>query len=226
MIHQSRALFAALPVERICALLNLDRSGLYRVARPRSEVNKDNETALRDAIETIVVEFAGYGYRRVTAQLARDGWCVNHKRVLRIMQQESLLCQLRRRWVATTDTFTQRVDSDHGLRVYPNLLQGKKASEISGLNQVSCVTARWVADLTYIRLPSGFCYLAAVLDAFSRRVVGWHLSRFIDSDLSLVALGFQEIRWTPLCNKDNRPQALFTIPTEGFSTPAVSMSSD
>ncbi len=172
MMQEGLTLFATLSVERACALLNLARSRYYQSALVAPE--KD-ETALRDAIENIVVEFAGYGYRRVTAQLARDGWQVNHKRVLRIMQQESLLCQLRRRWVATTD-------SDHGLRVYPNLLLGKKASDLSGLNQV------WVADLTYIRLPNGFCYLAAVLDAFSRRVVGWHLSRFIDSDLALAAL--------------------------------------
>lgn len=171
MIHSSRSLFAALPVERACALLGLDRSGYYR-ARENRRAHDVDETALRDAIENIVVEFAGYGYRRVTAQLARDGCTVNHKRVLRIMRQESLLCQLKRRWVPTTN-------SEHGLRVYPNLLQKVKAAR---LDQV------WVADITYIRLPGGFCYLAAVLDAFSRRCVGWHLSRFIDGDLALAAL--------------------------------------
>ncbi|HEV2121840.1 MAG TPA: IS3 family transposase [Chloroflexota bacterium] len=170
MIQSSRAAgFADLPVERACALLGLDRSGYYR--QPKSRIASD-ETALRDAIEDIVVQFAGYGYRRVTAQLARDGWQVNHKRVLRILREESLLCQLKRRWTRTTD-------SAHGLAVYPKLVKGLS---VQRLNQV------WVADITYIRLPSSFCYLAAVLDAFSRRCVGWHLSRSIDGDLAGAAL--------------------------------------
>ncbi len=173
MIQASRAFFAALPLERACALLELDRSGFYRTAA--QERVSDTQTALREAIENVVLGCSGYGYRRVTAQLARDGWQVNHKCVLRIMREESLLCQLKRRWVQTTD-------SEHGLKTYPNLLKGKKVSDVSALNQV------WVADITYIRLPSGFCYLAAVLDGFSRRVVGWHLSRFIDGDLALIAL--------------------------------------
>jgi hypothetical protein len=144
MIHNSRGQFAVLPVERACALLNLDRSGYYRkpeiglCSNPSSD---QDETVLRDAIENIVLEFAGYGYRRVTAQLVRDGWSVNRKRVLRIMRQESLLCQLKRRWVKTTD-------SVHGLRVYPNLL--RSGTSVERLNQV------WVADITYIRLPGGF----------------------------------------------------------------------
>jgi len=176
MIHNSRSQFAALPVERACALLSLDRSGYYREPKIGQHLDPpwaEDETALRDAIENIVVEFSGYGYRRVTAQLARDGWSVNHKRVLRIMRRESLLCQLKRRWVPTTD-------SEHGLRVYPNLLRG--GAKVERLNQV------WVADITYVRLPGGFCYLAAVLDAFSRRVVGWHLSRWVDGDLAQAAL--------------------------------------
>ena len=115
---------------------------------------------------------AGYGYRRVTEQLRRDGWRINAKRVLRVMRQESLLCQLRRRWVPTTD-------SDHGLTVYPNL---PKTTVVERLDQV------WVADITYIRLPGGFCYLAAILDAHSRRVVGWQLSDRIDTNLALGAL--------------------------------------
>jgi transposase InsO family protein len=174
MIQASRTTFVDLPVERACALLGLDRSGYYRAREDRQahQAHDVDETALRDAIENIVAEFAGYGYRRVTAQLARDGWTVNHKRVLRIMRQESLLCQIKRRWVPTTD-------SEHGLHIYPNLLRDTK---VEGLNQA------WVAAITYIRLPGGFCYLAALLDAFSRRVVGWHLSRFVDGDLALAAL--------------------------------------
>jgi putative transposase len=127
---------------------------------------------LRDAIERVVLEFAGYGYRRVTAALRREGWSVNHKRVLRIMREESLLCQLRRRFVPTTD-------SVHALGRYPNLI---KDAEIDRLDQV------WISNITYIRLPTAFCYLAAILDAYSRKCVGWHLSRWIDSHLTLCAL--------------------------------------
>src|SRR5205823_10146163 len=120
-------------------------------------------------------DFPGYGYRRVTAHLRRDGWRINRKRVLRVMREESLLCQLKRHWTRTTD-------SEHGLRVYPNLLADCGWRALTGLDQA------WVADLTYIRLPSGFCYLAAILDAFSRKVVGWSLSRSIDAALAVAAL--------------------------------------
>ena len=129
-------------------------------------------TFLRDAIETIVLELPGYGYRRVTAELHHQGFIVNHKRVLRVMRHEALHCVLKKRFIATTD-------SDHGERVYPNRL---KQLTLSGINQA------WGADITYIRLPSGFCYLAAILDAFSRRCVGWALSKDIDTRLCLSAL--------------------------------------
>ena len=131
-----------------------------------------DRVALRDAIERLVLDFPGYGYRRVTRALQRDGWRINHKRVLRVMRQESLLCQLKRRFVATTD-------SAHGHRTYPNLLAGL---ELTAVNQA------WVADLTYIRLPTAFIYLACILDAYSRRCVGWELSRRIDTTLTLAAL--------------------------------------
>lgn len=128
--------------------------------------------ALRDAIEAIVLELPGYGYRRVTHELRRQGWVVNAKRVLRVMREESLLCQLKRRFAPTTD-------SRHRFTHYPNLLRD---------HAVTRPNQAWVADITYIRLPTAFCYLAAILDAFSRRVVGWELSRSIDTDLSLAAL--------------------------------------
>lgn len=119
-----------------------------------------------------MLEFPGYGYRRVTKTLQRAGWGVNHKRVLRVMRQESLLCQLERRFVVTTD-------SAHALQSYPNLLA---AAALTGPDQA------WVADLTYIRLPTAFAYLACILDAWSRRCVGWHLSQAIDTTLTLAAL--------------------------------------
>lgn len=178
MIAASRQLgdpLSALPVEVACAILGVNRGSYYRSdpeASPRLLVPA---VALRDEIERIVLEFPGYGYRRVTAQLQRDGCSVNHKRVLRIMREECLLCQLKRRWARTTD-------SEHGLRVYPNLLADCGWRHLTGLDQA------WVSDLTYIRLPRGFCYLAAILDSFSRRVVGWSLSERIDAELAVGAL--------------------------------------
>jgi putative transposase len=158
-------------IERLCRLMSLSRSWYY--ARPvAAEKKAHKDVELRDAIERIVLEFPGYGYRRVTAALRRAGWTVNHKRVLRIMREESLLCQLKRRFVPTTD-------SAHAFGRYPNLI---KDIEIERLDQV------WISDITYIRLPTTFCYLAAILDAYSRRCVGWHLSRWIDTSLTLSAL--------------------------------------
>jgi transposase InsO family protein len=157
------------PVRQLCALLEVSRSWYYAAQdAPPSE----EDTALRDQIEQIVLAFPGYGYRRVTAALHRAGVAVNHKKVLRLMREECLLCQLQRHWVPTTD-------SRHGLPTYPNLLRGLA---VTGLHQV------WVADITYIRLPRGFAYLAALLDAFSRKVVGWAFSRWIDTALTLQAL--------------------------------------
>ena len=150
--------------------MGVSRSWYYERTPAGQEDHKDVE--LRDAIERIVLEFPGYGYRRVTAALRREGWRVNHKRALRLMREESLLCQLKHRFVPTTD-------SDHTFGRYPNLI---KDVEIGGLDQV------WISDITYIRLPTTFCYLAAIVDAFSRYCVGWHLSRWIDTRLTLWAL--------------------------------------
>jgi transposase InsO family protein len=159
-----------LSVRRLCALLGVGRSWYYE--QPTTTTQAERDIALRDAIERLVLAFPGYGYRRVAKALAREGWPVNHKRVRRVMRQESLLCQLKRRFVGTTD-------SRHALRTYPNLVAGL---ELSGPDQL------WVADITYIRLPTTFAYLACVLDAWSRRCVGWHLSRTIGTRLTLAAL--------------------------------------
>ncbi|MFV0453259.1 MAG: IS3 family transposase [Propioniciclava sp.] len=161
----------AVSTRRGCDLLGISRSWWYETTRTREP--DDEALALRDAIERIVLAFPGYGYRRVTQALRRDGWVVNAKRVLRVMREESLLCQHTRRFVCTTD-------SRHGFPRYPNLLRDQP---VDGLNQA------WVADLTYIRLPTTFVYLAAILDACSRRVVGWQLSQRIDTELTLAALG-------------------------------------
>jgi transposase InsO family protein len=159
-----------LTIRRLCGLLGVGRSWYY--GRPYTPPQAEQDVALRDAIERIVLAFPGYGYRRVTKALVREGRQVNHKRVLRVMRQESLLCQLKRRFVVTTD-------SGHALRTYPNLMAGL---EPTGADQV------WVADITYVRLPTAFAYLACILDAWSRRCVGWCLSRAIDTRLTLAAL--------------------------------------
>ena len=152
--------------------MGLARSTYYYRSGQKSIGAKKEAADLRDRIEQIVVEFARYGYRRVTHQLRREGWKVNHKRVARLMREQSLQCQIKRRWVKTTD-------SEHGYRVYPNLLKGL---QVRGRNQV------WVADITYIRILTGFLYLAVVLDLFSRKVIGWALSEQIDAELTLAGL--------------------------------------
>jgi transposase InsO family protein len=170
MIPALQAAFPGVSLRQLCPLLGISRSGVY--AAQRRSAGATEAVALRDVIERIVLECPGYGYRRVTHELRRQGWTVNAKRVLHVMREETLLCHLKRHFVPTTD-------SRHGLAGYPNLLA---AHVLSGPNQA------WVADITYIRLPTTFCYLAAILDACSRRVVGWELSPRIDTDLTLAAL--------------------------------------
>ena len=174
-MQQLQQEYPALSVRTLCRWLGLSRGWYYaHYAHPATAGGAVvEEIALRDAIERIVLDFPGYGYRRVTRALRRAGWGpINHKRVLRVMREESLLCQLKRRFVVTTD-------SAHGYRTYPNLLND---AALDRLDQA------WVADLTYIRLPTTFVYLACILDAFSRRCIGWKLSRQIDSQLTLAAL--------------------------------------
>lgn len=170
MMATVRETYPEISIRRLCDLLGVGRTWYY--THPSAEEIAARDTALRDAIERIVLEFPGYGYRRVTKALQREAWDVNHKRVLRVMRNEALLCQLERRFVRTTD-------SAHVLRTYPNLLTDIVPS---GPDQA------WVADITYIRLPTTFAYLACVLDAWSRRCVGWELSRTIDTTLTLAAL--------------------------------------
>jgi transposase InsO family protein len=170
MIAVMHEAYPDLSIRRLCALTGTGRTWYH--THPTPDVVAARDTSLRDAIERIVLDFPGYGYRRVTHALRRDGWVVNHKRVLRVMRQESLLCQLQRGFVVTTR-------SDHDLPTYPNLLTDQA---LDGPNQA------WVADITYIHLPTTFVYLACVLDAWSRRCVGWHLSRTIETSLPLTAL--------------------------------------
>lgn len=152
-------------------MLKMARSSYYYKKAVDLQKYKD-DADLRDMIEKIVVEHERYGYRRVTAQLQREGLKVNHKRVQRIMQEEELICKIKKRWVMTTD-------SNHPYRVYPNLL---KDARITGVNQA------WVSDITYIRILTAFVYLAVILDVFSRKVVGWAISLRIDTELTRAAL--------------------------------------
>lgn len=154
---------------RLCELLGVSRSWYYE----RDDQDDPEDIALRDEIDRIILEFAGYGYRRVTHELARRGWHVNHKRVLRIMREESLLYQIKKRFVITT------TNSRHGFPVYPNVL-----AEVT----LAAPDQAWVADFTSIRLRSAFVYLACILDAFSRRCVGWHLSREMNTQMTSRAL--------------------------------------
>jgi putative transposase len=148
----------------------VSRAGFYR-HRHESET-KDRDMDLRDEIQKIALEMPTYGRRRMAAELKRRGWKVNHKRVHRIMRQDNLLCLRRRKFVVTTD-------SNHHHPVYPNLAA---SMELTGINQL------WVADITYIRLETEFVYLAVILDAFSRRVVGWALDRTLAAVLVIAAL--------------------------------------
>src|SRR4051794_17486968 len=152
--------------------MSLAPSSYHHRAKPRSAKAVAEEARLVVRIREICGEFPRYGYRRVTAQLKAEGERVNHKRVARIMREQDLRVRPKRRFVATTD-------SDHAGPIFPNLA---KDATPTGPDQL------WVADLTYVRILSGFVYLAVILDAWSRRVVGWAISRRIDADLALAAL--------------------------------------
>ena len=135
--------------------MNLSRSSYYY--RPNAGGNSPEDRALTDRIEGIAEEFSRYGYRKVTAQLHREGLLVNHKKVQRIMRERGLGVKRRRRFVKTTD-------SNHPYPVYPNLM---KDQAVTGINQI------WVADLTYIRITLSFVYLAVILDLYSRKAIGY-----------------------------------------------------
>jgi len=160
-----------LTVRRMVELGGVSRASFYRFDED-GPTGVDRDMDLRDAIQRIALKWPCYGRPRITAELKRQGWNVGPNRVRRLMREDNLLCVRKRKFVVTTD-------SNHSLKVYPNL-----ASEldVDGINQL------WVADITYIRLETEFVYLAVVLDAFSRRVIGWALDRTLEDDLPLQAL--------------------------------------
>lgn len=181
---ESQDLLQELPRARACALLGLNRGSSYRVQSvsgglaapsPPEPVRSASEAGLREAVEAVALSFPGYGYRRVTEHLQREGWTVNHKRIRRLMAQWGLLRRRKRRWVRTTN-------SEHELPIFPNLLEAQGWRGATGPDQI------WAADLTYIRLGDGFCYLAVLLDAFTRRIVGWALSRSLETGVAVSAL--------------------------------------
>ena len=158
-------------VERMCTLAGVSRAGYYRAwqaSAPRQE-----RTALRDVIQRLALAHRHYGYRRIAALLRRQGWAANRKRVLRLMREDNLLCLRQPAFVPAT------TDGRHGWRIYPNLAW---RLEPMAVNQL------WVADITYVRLAEDFVYLAVVLDAFSRRAIGWAMAEHLKAALALEAL--------------------------------------
>src|SRR5437868_12239840 len=161
----------SLGIERMCRLTGISRAGFYRSLAEQMPVEEEME--VRSEIQQTAVEHRRrYGYRRITAELRRRGMLVNHKRVARIMREDNLLAVQPKAFVVTTD-------SDHELEVYLNLAARMK---LTGLNQL------WVADITYIRLHAEFVFVAVILDAFSRKVIGWELDRTLAARLPLASL--------------------------------------
>ena len=152
--------------------MDLPRSTYYYNAKSTSEEDLRREADLLDKIDSIACEYPRYGYRRITKQLHREGFKVNHKKVLRLMRENSLLCSVKRKWVKTTN-------SRHLFRKYPNLTKNNFAKSPNKI---------WVSDITYIRINTGFVYLAVILDVFSRKVVGYAISKSLNTDLAIHAL--------------------------------------
>jgi putative transposase len=158
-------------VEQQCQLAEVSRAGFYRYLQQTAP--KQADLLLRARLQELAVAHHRLrGYRMLTAWLRREGQVVNHKRILRLMREDNLLSLRRRKYVFTTD-------SRHNWPIYPNLA---RYATLTGLNQL------WVADITFIRLRSEFIYLAVVLDAYSRRVIGWELGRTLEAVLAIRAL--------------------------------------
>jgi putative transposase len=160
-----------LSVTGMCSLAGFSRAGYYRAQQPMPKASQE-DLKLRDAIHRLALEWPAYGSRRISRELRKRGMKVNRKRLQRLMRKDNLLCVAKRKFLVTTD-------SAHPLPVYPNL---PPKMSVTGINQL------WIADITYIRLEEEFVYLAVVLDAFSRRVIGWNLDDTMAESLTLTAL--------------------------------------
>lgn len=168
----------------LCRVLDLPRSSVYYRAQPPADL------ALRSALEAVALEYPRYGYRRLTAELGRRGWTVNHKHVLRLMREENLLVETKR--------FCRTTLSQHPYGRYPNLL---KDLAIVRPDQV------WCGDITYIRLQHEFVYLAVLLDIFTRAVRGWELARHLSEGLPKAALVRALVnRWPEIHHSDQGVQ--------------------
>ena len=154
-------------VKMICQAFNVSRSSYYY-----QPIVSPDEAKLKRAIKKEAAEWPAYGYRRITKQLQRGEWVVNHKRVQRLMRLMGIQARIRRRKRRTTN-------SEHGFPRYPNLVLDL---EVVQPEQV------WVCDITYIHLRYGFVYLAVIMDVFTRSIRGWHLGRNLDHSLTLTAL--------------------------------------
>ncbi len=159
------------PIDRMCSLAGVSRAVFYR-GWGRTSPGRE-ETALRDVIQRLALANRQYGYRRIGELLRREGWCVNHKRLVRIMREDNLLSLRKPKFRPAT------TDSRHAWRLWPNL-----ASKVLPM----AVNQLWVADITYVRLDEQFVYLAVILDAFSRKVVGWAMANHLRASLALDAL--------------------------------------
>jgi putative transposase len=160
-----------LTIARMVKLGRVSRSGFYRFDE-NAQPGPDPHMDLRDAIQRIALAWPSYGRPRITAELRRQDWRVNPKLVYRLMREDNLLCVRKRKFVVTTD-------SNHTRKVYPNLAPGLILTAPDQL---------WRADITYIRLRDEFVFLAVILDAYSRRVIGWALDRTMEDELTLTAL--------------------------------------
>jgi putative transposase len=158
-----------LTIGRMVELARVSRASFYRFSE---DATPNRDIDLRDAIQRIALEWPSYGRPRITAELRRRGWTVNPKRVYRLLREDNLLCVRQRKFVATTD-------SNHGRKVYSNLAADLV---LTGIDQL------WRADITYVRLREEFVLLAVILDAFSRRVIGWAVDRNMEDELTLTAL--------------------------------------
>jgi len=183
IIQETLSCGLQLSITQSCYALEVSRSGYFKWRKQPGAIpfeNSENED-LKDQIQKIALEFPGYGYRRITVELQNRGYAVNHKRVLRLMRQDNLLCLKKKFKPITTD-------SSHGLPVYPNILKNTK---ITGLNQV------WASDITYVQLLHENIYLAVILDLSSRKCIGWDLSRNMGRHLAMNALARAlKNRWT------------------------------
>jgi putative transposase len=161
----------AISAERLCAAAGVSRASYYRSWAERAP--KAEDTALRDLVQLLAIAHRHYGYRRITELVRRTGWPVNRKRIARLMREDNLLCLRRPSFTPAT------TDSRHAWRIWPNLARQLKPTQVNQL---------WVADITYVRLSQAFVFLAVILDAFSRKVVGWAMAEHLRAALALEAL--------------------------------------